>query len=105
MDTTTITLGTAPTDIAASLSAGIFTRDPPIPALDGRGAIRLYNASVDASVYVAVQDTMPDGDTAAVRVRPQTWLPVELQVTAAGGVWAWASRDSTKAMAWVTAWS
>ena len=48
---------------------------------------------------------MPDGDTAAVRVRPQTWLPVELQVTAAGGVWAWASRDSTKAMAWVTAWS
>ena len=98
-------LGEAPTDIGASLSASTFTRDPPWPTLDGRGAIRLYNASVDASVYVAIQDSMPDGDTAAVRVRPQTWFPIELQVTAAGGVWAWASRANTKVSAWVTRWS
>ena len=101
----TITLGEAPADIAASLSVDVFTTDPPRPGLDGRGAMRLYNASVDASVYVAIQDAMPDGDTAVVRVRPQTWFPIELQVRAAGGVWAWASRADTKAAVWITAWS
>ena len=105
MDTTTITLGTAPTDIGASLSAGIFTDTTrPAGSVQGRGSIRLYNAAVDASIYVAVQDTTPDGDTAAVRVRPQTWFPIELQVTPDGGVWAWASRADTKASAWVTSW-
>ena len=100
-----ITLGEVPVDVGASLSASTFTREPPIAALDGRGAFRLYNASVDASVYVVLQDSPPDGDTAVVRVRPQTWFPIELQVRPAGGVWAWASRADTKAAVWVTAWS
>ena len=100
-----LTLGEAPVDIGASLSTSTFTTNPPRPGLDGRGAFRLYNASVDASVYVAVQDTMPDGDTPAVRVRPQTWFPIELDVVPTGGVWAWASRAGTKAAVWVTRWS
>ena len=101
----TITLGEAPADIAASLSVDVFTTDPPRPGLDGRGAVRLYNGSVNASLYVAIQDTQPDGDTAVVRVRPQMWFPLELQVRSAGGVWAWASRAGTKAAVWITAWS
>ena len=100
-----LTLGETPVDIGASLSASTFTRVPPIAALDGRGAFRLYNASVDGNLYIAIQDAMPDGDTAVVRVRPQTWFPLELQARPAGGVWAWASRAATKAAVFVTAWS
>ena len=105
VDQFTLTLGEVPADVAATLSVDVFTTDPPRPGLDGRGAFRLYNASVDASVYVAVMDTAPDGDTSAVRVRPQSWFPIGLQVRPAGGVWAWASRPGTKAAIWVTAWS
>ena len=101
-----LTLGEAPVDIGASLSTSPFTRgDPSWSGLDGRGAFRLYNASVDASLYVVVQEAMPDGDTAAVRVRPQTWFPIELSVVPAGGVWAWASRANAKAAVCVTSWS
>ena len=105
METVPITPGEAPVDIGASLSTSAFTTNPPRLGLDGRGAFRLYNASVDASLYVVVQDTAPDGDTAAVRVRPQSWFPIELEVRPAGGVWAWASRAGTKAAVWVTRWS
>ena len=100
-----VELGEAPADIGASLSVDVFTTIPPRPGLDGRGAFRLYNASVSASIYVAIQDTQPDQDTAVVRVRPQSWFPIELQVRPAGGTWAWASRAATKAAIWVTAWS
>ena len=84
----TITLGEAPADIAASLSVDVFTTDPPRAGLDGRGAhASCTTRSVDASVYVAIQDAHAGRqDTAVVRVRPQTWFPIELQVRAAGGV-------------------
>ena len=100
-----IALGVAPVDIGASLSTSTFTTDPPRPGLDGRGRFRLYNASVDASVYVAVQASMPTGDTAAVRVQPQSWFPLELEVRPTGGVWAWGSRVEVKVSISVTAWS
>ena len=105
MDIETLTLTAAPVDIGASLSASTFTRVPPIAAFDGRGAFRLYNASTDSSLYVAIQDAQPNDDTAVVRVLPQSWFPLELQVRPAGGVWAWASRAGTKAAVWVTRWS
>ena len=105
MDMVPITLGETPVDIGASLSTSTFTTDPPRVGLDGRGRFRLYNASVDASIYVAIQDAQPDQDTAVVRVIPQTWFPIELQVRPSGGAWAWASRADTKAAVWITAWS
>ena len=100
-----ITLGEVPADIGASLSVDVFTTIPPRPGLDGRGSFRLYNSSVNSNIYIAIQDAQPDQDTAVVRVRPQTWFPIELAVRPAGGTWAWASRAGTKGAIWVTAWS
>ena len=110
MTTVPVALTEAPVDIGAALSVAVFTGDGSF----GRGAIRLFNSLGNASLYVLVQEAMPD-ETAPppVRVRPGEWFPEELAVSPAAvppaddagdRIWAWSTRAGT-ATAFVVRWS
>ena len=106
MTTFAIALTTAPVDIGAELSGTVFTTGKPAGAADGRGALLLYNGTGNASIYVLIQDAAPDNTSPpGIRVRPGEWFPEEIQASAAGGAWAWASRDDVTATGLVVAWS
>ena len=93
MSTFAVPVSRAVTDISAGLIAAAFTRTPP-DTLDGRGACRLYNGSSNKSVYVLIQDTVPD-DTSppGLRVRPGEWFPQIVEIYEDAGVWCWSSGD------------
>ena len=107
-----VTVGKAPADIGIPLSAAIAAENPVGPvARRGRGAVSLFNSAGNASLYVHVGATAPDGSVPPVRVRPGEWYRADdaLQVwpAADGGerIWAWASRDDASITAVVTQWS
>ena len=63
----------------------------------GRGSVRLCNSSGNARIYLAIQKLEPGADVPGIPVRVGEWYPDELlQITPAGGVWAWAGRDGTQ---------
>ena len=108
MTTLPVTVNKVPADIGVALSAAIEAENPVGPmSMRGRGRVRLFNSSGNARLYVGVQDTAPDASVPGVLVRPGAWwLPDEdLEITPAGGVWAWSNRDGAKITALVTAWS
>ena len=106
MTTLSLTLNMAPADIGAGLSAAIAAENPVGPMSGrGRGLVRLCNTSGNARIYVAVQVDPPDGTVPGIPVRVGDWFPLDLQVTVAGGIWAWASRDGAKIMALVVGWA
>ena len=108
MTTLPVTVDRAPVDIGVALSAAISAANPVGPmATRGRGYVRLFNATVDAQLYVTLGDSAPDGSVPPVRVRPGEWYPEDLQIVPAGGdrIWAWATRDDASITAVVTGWS
>ena len=102
-DTFPVTVGTTPTDIGLVLSA-ILTQEA-APVNVGRGAVRLCNTAGNTRLYVLIQDTAPDGSAPGLPVRPGDWFPEDIQITPAGGVWAWAGRDGATMSALIVAWS
>ena len=106
MATLPVTVNRAPADIGATLSAAMAAENPVGPvATRGRGTVSLCNTSGNARLYVALQDTAPDTSVPGIPVRVGEWFPEDLQITPAGGVWAWASRDDATMTALVTGWS
>ena len=108
MTTLPVTVGTAPVDIGAVLSASMAAANPVGPmATRGRGYVRLFNATVDAQLYVFIGESAPDGSVPPVRVRPGEWFAADVQIVPSGGdrVWAWSSRDDANMTALVTGWS
>lgn len=103
-DTFPLTVGTTPTDIGLALST-LLSAEQPMGFRTGRGAARLCNSSVNARLYVLIQDTAPDGSVPGLPVRPGEWFPEDIQITPAGGVWAWAGRDHAVMTALVVQWS
>ena len=107
MTTVPVALSTAPVDIAVALSANAFPAAGANPG--GRGAVRLFNSAGNASLYVLIRGTAPDGTVPPVRVRPGEWFPepVDVRPAADGGdrVWAWASRDDVTVTALIVRWS
>lgn len=110
MATLPVSVGTAPVDIGVALSAAMAAANPVGPmASRGRGRVRLFNSAGNASLYVLIRATTPDGGVPPIRVRPGEWFPNDLEVRPAtdGGdrVWCWATRDDATCTALVTRWS
>ena len=106
MDTLPLTVDTVPADIGVALSAALAAANPVGPMSGrGRALVRLCNTSGNARLYLAVQADAPDGTVPGIPVRVGDWYPLDLQITPAGGIWAWASRDGAKIMAQVVRWS
>lgn len=101
-DTFPVTVGATPTDIGLALS-GLLLAEEPSGA--GRGMVRMCNASGNTRLYILIQDTAPDGNLPGLPVRPGDWFPEDIQITPAGGVWAWAGRDGATMTALVVSWS
>ena len=105
MTTLPITLGPAPTDIGVVLSVALEAENPVGPAGGrGRGSVRLCNSSGNARIYLAIQKLEPGVDVPGIPVRVGEWYPEPLQITPAGGVWAWAGRDGTQITVIVVGW-
>ena len=107
-----VTVGKAPVDIGIALSVAIAAENPVGPmSTRGRGAVSLFNSSGNASLYVSLGETAPDGSVPPVRVRPGEWYladdALQVRPAADGGerIWAWASRDDATMTAIVTQWS
>lgn len=97
-----VTVNQAAADIGITLSS-LLANEAPVGR--GRGSVRLFNSAGNARLYIALQDTAPDSDMPGVGVRPGEWFPMDIQITPAGGVWAWAGKDGAKITALVVGWS
>ncbi len=126
MDAYHLTIDKAPADIGLALSAQVLAAttasrlaanaasypdatpdDPAPPAVPGTGraVMRLCNVDDNATIYLAFQKAAPDGSdpmfpaVTGIPVRLGEWFPHDLDIWEEGGIWAWASRDGTKAVA------
>ena len=105
MHSLALTVGPDRADIGAALSTAIATENAVGRVSDrGRGTVRLYNVDDTAAAYLHFGDTEPGADVAGILLPIGQRFPEDIQITPAGGVWAWA-REGTKLQAVVVGWS
>lgn len=102
MHSLALTVGPDRADIGLVLSAALITENPTGSA-DGRGLIRLYNVDDNSAVYLAFGDTDPGAAGVPLPIGGE--FSEDIQITPAGGVWAWANKTGTKLQAVVVGWS
>ena len=104
MHSFSLTIGPTRVDIGLALSAALIAENP-VGSAAGRGSVKIFNVDDNATAYLHFGDTEPDASVSGIPIPIGQRFPEDIQITPAGGVWAWSGSAGTRLAVLVLEWS